>query len=258
MSRRDSAQALGAEQEEKSYQGFIPCSSRYIFVTFIAVTHRKLLCQTNLSTTIVPMDQFSHNENKDVIENVVTQKKKGGFWSEIIKFTLVAILIVVPFRIFIAQPFIVSGASMFPSFKDGEYLIVDQISLQFEHPKRGEVVIFRYPNDLRTFFIKRIIGLPGEKIEIRSGVVTIKNEEHPEGFIVDDSYVEEDKKKREDLSERELGENQYFVMGDNRSGSFDSREWGPVSEDLIVGRPLVRVLPISRMDVYPGENLQTN
>lgn len=201
---------------------------------------------------MVPMNQFSHDENKNVIENSNTQVKKGSFWSEIIKFTIIAVLIVVPFRLFIAQPFIVSGASMYPSFKDGEYLIVDQISLNFEKPKRGEVVIFRYPNDVRTFFIKRVIGLPGEKISIKSGIVTIKNDEHPEGFTLDDSYVEESKKKHENFPEEQLGEGQYFVMGDNRNGSFDSREWGPVSENLIVGKPFVRVLPVSRLDVFPG------
>lgn len=200
------------------------------------------------------MEPFSQNENKEVRENKNTQGKKGSFWGEIIKFTIVAILIVVPFRIFVAQPFIVSGASMYPSFKDGEYLIVDQISLRFEDVKRGDVIIFRYPNDTKTFFIKRVIGLPGEKIEIKGGVVTIKNDEYPKGFTLDDSYVEEDKKRRDNLPEQELGIGQYFVMGDNRNGSFDSREWGPVSENLIVGRPFMRVLPVSRMDVFPGDH----
>jgi signal peptidase I len=204
------------------------------------------------------MEPLSHNENASVSENNNSQNKKGSFWGEIIKFTIIAVVVVVPFRMFIAQPFIVSGASMYPSFKDGEYLIVDQISLQFEEPKRDDVVIFRYPKDPSTFFIKRVIGLPGEKVSIKSGVITIKNKANPKGFTLSDSYVEESKKKHDDLDEKELSDKEYFVMGDNRGGSFDSREWGPVSENLIVGRPLFRVLPVSRIGIFPGEQTETH
>lgn len=183
--------------------------------------------------------------------------KKNGFWSEIIKFTIVAVLIVVPFRMYVAQPFIVSGASMYPTFKDGEYLIVDQLTFKFEEPKRDSVIIFKYPKDPKTFFIKRVIGLPGEKVSIKAGVVTITNTEHPEGLVLDDSYILESNKKYDDL-EMQLGEQEYFVMGDNRLGSLDSRSWGPVSNKLIIGRPLVRVLPFERASVLPGNHTEEN
>lgn len=204
------------------------------------------------------MENLSQTENVNVSENNNYQKKKGSFWGEIIKFAVIAVVIVVPFRMFIAQPFIVSGASMYPSFKDGEYLIVDQISLAFEKPQRGDVIIFRYPKDPSTFFIKRVIGLPNEKVSIKAGVITIKNAEYPKGFALDNSYVEADKIKKDDLEEKELSNKEYFVMGDNRSGSFDSREWGPVSENLIVGRPLVRVLPVSSLGLFPGEHTEAH
>lgn len=204
------------------------------------------------------METNSQFENANVSGNNNSQNKKGGFWSEIIKFAVIAVVIVVPFRIFIAQPFIVSGASMYPSFKDGEYLIVDQISLQFEKPQRGDVIIFRYPKDPSTFFIKRVIGLPGEKVSIKGGVVTIKNAQYPNGFTLDNSYVEADKMKSDSLDEKELSNKEYFVMGDNRSGSFDSREWGPVSENLIIGRPIFRVLPVSSLGIFPGEHTEAH
>ena len=191
------------------------------------------------------MDELSQTKNEN--------SKKGGFWGEIFKFTLIAVIIVVPFRMFIAQPFIVSGASMDPSFKDGEYLIVDQLSYHLESPARESVVIFRYPLKPSTFFIKRIIGLPGETIEIKSGVVTVKNAANPNGFVLNDSYIAEGNKKFDDFKIT-LGNEEYFVMGDNRKGSLDSRAWGPVKESLIVGRPFIRVLPLSKTGIFPGDH----
>ncbi len=178
-------------------------------------------------------------------------KKQGSFFMEIVKFTTIAVIIVVPFRLFIAQPFVVSGASMDPTFETGEYLIVDQLSYKFEDPQRESVVVFRYPKDTTKFFIKRIIGLPGETIEIHGTSVKIKNTEHPEGIILNEPYVAINHEKQEDMTFT-LKENQYFVMGDNRSGSSDSRMWGPVDAKLITGRPFVRLLPLSKISLFPG------
>ncbi len=192
------------------------------------------------------------NDNND--QEVVVERPRGNFWTEIIKFTFITLIIVVPFRLYIAQPFIVSGASMDPTFADGEYLIVDQFSQHVKQPDRDSVIIFRYPKDQSKFFIKRVIGLPDETVEIKDGKVTIFNESHPrpDGLPLKEPFIADKNKKRDDLTV-ELKKGEYFVLGDNRLGSLDSRSWGPVPEKLIVGRPLLRLLPVNRINFLPGD-----
>lgn len=170
--------------------------------------------------------------------------------TEIIRFSLIALLIVFPIRMFIAQPFIVSGASMDETFHNGQYLIVDQVSYHFEDPQRGEVIIFRYPRDPSKFFIKRVIGIPGDTIKIEGNIVTITNAEHPEGAVLDEPYVPH--MQPNTYLEEVLGDGEYFVMGDNRDQSSDSRVWGVLQERNIVGRALFRLFPIGEAGVMPG------
>jgi len=180
-----------------------------------------------------------------------TQGKKGTsgkFFKELLSIVFWSLVIVVPFRIFIAQPFIVNGASMDPTFKNGDYLIVDEITYRFEKPQRGSVLIFKFPLDTKKYFIKRIIGLPGEHIEIKKGVVTITKTDGS-STTLDEPYVVYPKA---DDYKYDLGENEYFVMGDNRLGSADSRIWGPVKEDLIIGRPVLRLYPVDKISKLPG------
>ena len=173
---------------------------------------------------------------------------KQSLW-EFVKFFLIALLIVAPIRIWVAQPFIVSGASMVPNFENGEYLIVDEFSYHFNQPQRGEVVIFRAPRDTSQFYIKRIIGLPSEQIQITEGKIYIFNKEFPEGIILDESYINpKDKGAMANLA-LTLGENEYFVLGDNRPMSSDSRIWGPVSENLIIGRAWLRLWPFQKATI---------
>lgn len=171
------------------------------------------------------------------------------FFSELIRFVLVAVFIVLPIRIFIAQPFIVSGSSMDPTFENGEYLIVDEISYRFEEPQRGDVIIFKYPNDPSKFFIKRIIGLPGETVTVSGSSVRIKSTLHPDGVPLDEAYLSHPTLGNVDVT---LEDDEYFVMGDNRPASSDSRVWGPLDRDFIVGRALVRLLPVTKMNLFPG------
>ncbi len=180
------------------------------------------------------------------------KSKTGDFIWETVKFAVFALIIVLPIRMYIAQPFIVSGSSMDPTFGNGNYLIVDQLSYRFEKPKRGEVIVFKYPNDPSKFFIKRIIGLPGEKVEIINGEVYIKSPSGTESLKLGESYVESDKRKYDNWS-FSLGADEYFVMGDNRAASSDSRVWGALKEKFIVGRALVRLLPVTEASVFPGE-----
>ncbi|PIR68252.1 signal peptidase I [Candidatus Nomurabacteria bacterium CG10_big_fil_rev_8_21_14_0_10_35_16] len=176
------------------------------------------------------------------------QGKKETIW-ELARFAIIAIIIVIPVRIFIAQPFIVSGSSMVPTFQNGDYLIVDEISYRLKNPERFDVIVFRYPHDQTKFFIKRIIGLPNEEIVINNGIVTIINPEHPDGFILDQPYVKNESKSNEHLK---LKENEYFVMGDNRSASSDSRYWGALTKNLIMGKAFIRLFPIKEIDLLPG------
>ena len=170
--------------------------------------------------------------------------------ADIIKFALIVIAIVVPFRLWIAQPYIVEGSSMIPTFKDGDYLIVDQISLRAEEPSRGEVIIMKYPRDPKKFFIKRIIGLPGETLSIEKGEVFVKSSPENLAQKVEENYVIY---KKDENFTVVLKENEYFVLGDNRSGSSDSRVWGPLPKANIVGRPILRLLPLKNIDVFPGD-----
>lgn len=175
---------------------------------------------------------------------IIEQKSnlKQSLW-EFFKFTLIAILIVAPIRLWVAQPFIVSGQSMEPNFENGEYLIIDEFSYHFKEPQRGEVIVFRYPSDPSKFFIKRIIGLPNEKVEIKNGQIYIYNQQFLEGMLLNESYL---KSQTYDNLAVVLNKNQYFVMGDNRPNSSDSRIWGPLQENLIIGRAWIRLWPFNR------------
>lgn len=181
-----------------------------------------------------------------------TEPKKENFFFEIVKFILVALAIVIPVRAYVAQPFIVNGESMNPTFTTGQYLIVDQLSYHLGDPKRNDVVVFRYPNNPKTYYIKRIIGLPGETISIKQGKVTIIDSEHPQGFELGDEYVI-DAHKTTETFETKLGSTQYFVLGDNRAQSSDSRAWGNLDSKYIIGKPFIRLFPFSKIAIFPGQ-----
>jgi len=159
-------------------------------------------------------------------------------------------MIVVPIRMFVAKPFIVSGDSMNDTFRNGQYLIVDQLTYQFESPKRGEVIVFRYPHQQQNFFIKRVVGVPGDTITVRDKKVIIVNDTYPDGIQLYEPYVAS-MKPTEQLT-KQLGAGEYFVMGDNRDFSSDSRNWGTLKEEYVVGLAFVRLFPISTFDVLPG------
>ena len=162
------------------------------------------------------------------------------FW-EIFKIVIIALVIVVPIRYFLFQPFIVKGTSMEPNFHNGDYLIIDEISYRFWEPQRGEVIVFKYPQSPSQRYIKRIIGLPGETIEIKEGQVFVLRD--GENQALDESfYFPELPITSGDIS-TVLDEDEYFVLGDNRSFSSDSRHWGVLPEKYIIGRALFRAWP---------------
>lgn len=176
-------------------------------------------------------------------------RRFGRSLVEFLTFAAVAAAILIPFRMFVAKPFVVEGASMSPTFETGDYLIVDELSFALRPPERGEVVVLRYPHDPSKHFIKRIVGLPGETVSINAGVVTI-TKVGGDTVTLDEPYVALPAKA---TSSAKLGENDYFVMGDNRAGSYDSRVWGPVPRELLVGRALFRLLPVAEASVHPGD-----
>lgn len=182
-------------------------------------------------------------------------KASHNFWSTVKEWTktiIIALIIALPIRFFIAEPFIVSGASMDPTFASGQFLIVDRLTYRFEEPKRGDVIIFEYPNDPSVYFIKRIIGLPGETVEVNNGQITIINSENPNGFKITEPYIQSARTSHDNFTKK-LNDTEYFVMGDNRLQSSDSRLWGPLDKHFIIGRPIIRLLPFNAVSVFPGQ-----
>ena len=169
-------------------------------------------------------------------------------------YTVVALGLALFIRFFIAAPYIVSGASMEPNFHDWQYLIVDRLTYDFKEPERGDIIIFDLPSDGGRALIKRVIGLPGDTVILTGQKVTISNAEHPEGFTLGEPYLDpKNLTGRNDMTV-ELGEGEYFVLGDNRRVSSDSRIWGTLPRKDIVGRVILRLYPLDKLGVLPAES----
>ena len=172
-------------------------------------------------------------------------KKFFLYLLELVKIIVVAAVIVVPIRYFLFQPFFVRGESMNPNFESGDYLIVDEITYRFRPPQRGEVIVFKYPQNPSQRFIKRIIGLPGETVEIKDGKVIIDRQGISQ--VLDESEYLLPGSSTLGNIRITLGENEYFVLGDNRDFSFDSRKFGPLAKDEIIGRVILRAWPFAAL-----------
>jgi signal peptidase I len=172
------------------------------------------------------------------------------FVSEFVHVVLISLAIIVPVRYFLIQPFYVKGASMEPNFYDHEYLIIDEISYRFSTPQRGDIVVFRYPNDPRQFFIKRIIGLPGETLKIGGGKVTIVDQKTNQSRVLDESVYLDGGVVTLGEKDITLGADDFFLLGDNRSASLDSRVFGPVPRSFVVGRVWLRGWPPEKITVF--------
>ncbi len=163
---------------------------------------------------------------------------------EILEVALIAVISVFLIRTFLVQPFLVSGESMAPNFSNGDYLLVDELTYRFRLPERGEVAVFKYTQGGQVYFIKRVIGLPGEEVKIQEGKIVIFNDENPEGLILKEPYLPMGLATLGGGDKVSLGKDEYFVLGDNRSASFDSRSWGVVHKKDIVGLARLRLWPI--------------
>lgn len=197
------------------------------------------------------IDQLSgREENYEEKEQEESYKGFFDFIKEIIKVVAISAIIVIPIRYYLIQPFFVSGSSMVPQFYNGEYLIIDEFSYRNNAPQRGDVVVFHYPKDTAQFYIKRIIGLPGETVQIKNEQVIIYNKDNPWGLILDEAgYLKKGEitKGSVDLL---LEADQYFVLGDNRQASSDSRYWGVVDKKFIIGKVWVRAWPFNEAKVF--------
>ena len=181
-----------------------------------------------------------------------TFKEVADSFVDLIKIMVISAIIVIPIRYFLFQPFFVKGASMEPNFKDGEYLIIDEITYRFHEPERGDVIVFKYPNDPKQYYIKRIIGLPGEAVEIKDGDVYIYDKGGERTLLMENYLPDYDVTNLMNLGKTtfNLEEGRYFVMGDNRVQSSDSRSWGDLKKDFIVGRVVLRAYPFSRAGLF--------
>lgn len=191
------------------------------------------------------------------------QETVGGFIYEVVKMFLLAVVIIVPIRVFLFQPFIVRGASMEPNFSEKQYLIINEFgyknvelfggAVHVEPRKdftRREVVVFAAPTKRKDFYIKRVVGLPGESVQVRDGIVTVFNEANPDGYVLDESsYLPTGRRTTGDVR-HDLADDEYYVLGDNRNASSDSRIFGPVNKNDVVGRVLLRAFPFNKIEFF--------
>ncbi len=168
--------------------------------------------------------------------------KKDMSWKSFFIFLVFIVL----FRLFVLEPHNVSGSSMDNTFKDGDYVLVDKISYRFKNPHVGDVVVFDPPASAENAsrFIKRIIATPGESVEVKANDTYINNNKVTENFI--------DYPSTKISPSILLKKDEYFVMGDNRFVSYDSRYWGPIVKDELQGRVLIRLYPFNKIAIFPG------
>ena len=174
--------------------------------------------------------------------------------SSVITSFVVAGAIALLVRFFVAAPYIVSGPSMEPNFQNYNYLLVDRISYRFHQPERGDVIVFDLPQNQERALIKRVIGLPGDTVVLSGNqpTVTIINTAHPQGITYNEPYLDPSDYGGTTDTRYTLGIDQYFVLGDNRKVSADSRMWGILPRQDIVGRVLLRLYPFTEISVYPS------
>lgn len=196
---------------------------------------------------MVMEEEYKNPSGKSAISRFI--REGLAYIGELLRVVVISLAIILPIRYFLVQPFYVKGASMEPNFYDHEYLVIDEISYRFRDPQRGEIVVFRYPADPSQFFIKRVIGLPGETLEINNAEVRIRNEQYPGGLKLGEPYLEGGTPAYgQDTAA--LGPDEYYLLGDNRASSLDSRQFGSLRRDLIIGRVWIRGWPFDRIGIF--------
>lgn len=195
------------------------------------------------------------NTDFEVNPNPSKLNSSISFVLEIVKTVIISLAIILPIRYFIIQPFVVEGASMEPNFHNFDYLIIDEISYRFNEPQRGDIVVFKNPENKKEYFIKRVIGLPSETVKIQDGKVYVKKVNSEEFLeLNEDTYLASDLKTMSVGEETILSHDEYFVLGDNRPNSRDSRYFGAVDESLITGKVFLRGFPFNRIKLFTKDN----
>lgn len=192
-------------------------------------------------------------EGPVMIGNTSPEAQKKDSQESLLRYTVIALGLALFVRFFVAAPYVVSGASMDPSFDDWHYLIIDRISYGIGDPRRGDVIVFDLPQENGRSLIKRVIGLPGETVVLNGQSVTIISTEHPKGFKLEEPYLDPKNLGGTNNLQMTLDANEYFVLGDNRRVSADSRIWGTLDRENIVGRALIRLYPLDMISILPGK-----
>lgn len=189
-------------------------------------------------------------EQTQAIQGQPTGKSRLRLFIENVLYIVTAVVLAMIVQQFIIRPFVVSGESMDPTLSSGDYLLIDEVSYKIGEPERGDVVVFKAPPEPTKYFIKRLIGLPGDTVTIHGSTVTITNTANPKGITLSEDFIIHDSSNEMTVK---VPEGQYFVMGDNRAGSFDSRSWGMLPKENLRGRALLRLLPLKEIDYLPGK-----
>jgi len=204
---------------------------------------------------------FWNKKEENPVENPIAQNEErgflaslGSFFLEVLKLAILSGITIGMVRYFLFKPFYVRGQSMEPNFYERDYLIIDEISYRFREPKRGEVVVFKSPLGNGDYYLKRVIGLPNERVKIEDNEIVIYNDQFPQGKVVEEVYL--DGEDTSGATMTSLGQNEYFVLGDNRDASYDSRRFGPINAKVITGRAWFRGWPPTRLGVYENPKFE--
>jgi signal peptidase I len=194
---------------------------------------------------------ISPYDDRDIVITKLSRESRRGLWTEGLRLArdiFLIIIVFILFGVFVVQPVVVEGTSMVPELHDGERLLVNKLvyykiqSVSWGHIQRGDIVVFWYPKEPDKSYVKRVIGLPGETVEVRNGQVII------DGVALDEDYLDlEHNQSLPSFPPKKVEEHYYFVMGDNRDNSSDSRYWGLVPEKYIYGKAFFRYWKPSNM-----------
>jgi signal peptidase I len=197
------------------------------------------------------------SENLEKIEDPLNEKFSFfEFIWDLLKTAIIVVVVAFAVKFFLLQPYIVDGNSMLPNFENEECLLVEKVSYRFKSPKRGDVIVFHPPGQNSINYIKRIVGLPNERIEILENKIKIYNDKYPDGIFLDESYIPSSYLTVSEKSDGlyTVGNNEYFVLGDNREHSSDSREWGNLPETNILGKAWLEIFPFKNFDLVEHQN----
>lgn len=190
-----------------------------------------------------PLDYYSGTQNNSFFDNL--KSHIIDFIQTLVVFGAIFALI----YLLVAQPHKVSGRSMVPTFQDGDYIFTDKLTYRFRGPMHGEVVVLKNPRDESEDFIKRILALPGDTIKVENNMLFINGQPINEHYLPGETQTRAGSFLNEGV-EINAADNQYFVIGDNRDHSSDSREWGPITKKEIIGKVFFRYWPPQTFGIF--------